>query len=70
MEAVGVEHFMHALDMVVGTARESQSQDPRTHLPLESHYFLFELISDHAKHTHSSLSFFFKELFPSPRLTE
>ena len=70
MEAVGVEHFMHALDMVVGTARGSQSQDPRTHLPLESQYFLFELISDHAKHTHSSLSFFFKELFPSPLLTE
>ena len=61
MEAVGVEEFMKSLDMVVGMVAGVSSQDPETHLPLESHYFLFELISDHAKHTHSSLAFFFQE---------
>lgn len=52
---------MKSLDMVVGVVAGVSSQDPETHLPLESHYFLFELISDHAKHTHSSLAFFFQE---------
>lgn len=33
-------------------------------LPDENHFYLFDIVNDHSKHTHSSLLFFFNSIIP------
>ena len=51
IEALGPDVFIQSVPIV----------DPQSGLPLDGHYFLFQLISDHVKHAQSHLQFFFEE---------
>ena len=60
MEGVGAEIFLNSVPAVVGFEGFIGQKDPNTNLPDESHFYIFELLEDHAKHTQSSLLFFFE----------